>query len=111
MCFQCDVSTSKQIDAAEAILLHEGAVNDNGFCAKGSSEFGEGRHRMYEAHAQVLHGETKWGCLLLGTMSLTRLLSRGKLFFGIDRFIWRTPAYTRFLKLPEVTGNVCEKFT
>ncbi len=66
---------------------------------------------MYEAHNQVLHGETERGCFLLGTMSLTRLVSHGKLYFAIDRFMWCTPAYTRLLKLAEITDNVCEKFT
>jgi hypothetical protein len=42
----------------QELLFQEKAVSDNGFCAAGSHEFGEGGHQMYEEHDQILHGET-----------------------------------------------------
>jgi hypothetical protein len=43
-----------------ALLFHEKAVSDGGFCAAGSHEFGEGAHQMYdEEHHQIRHGETE----------------------------------------------------
>jgi hypothetical protein len=48
----------RAIDYQE-LLFHEKAVSDNGFCAAGSHEFGEGSHQMYEEHDQMLHVETE----------------------------------------------------